>query len=140
MRALVLYGSDRRLGPVAEGVAAGLEAAGVEVERKRLDQTGDGPISTGQYQLIVVGSTSRGLLGGQIPDEVAEAVPRCSRLQGKQTAAFIVPGAFGSSKTLRTLMALLEKEGAWVQDFAALKSGAEAREFGGRLRNLLEAR
>ncbi|BAS27108.1 NADPH-dependent FMN reductase family protein [Limnochorda pilosa] len=140
MRALVLYGSDRRLEAVAQGVAAGLEAAGLEVDRKRMDQVGAGPITTAQYQLVAVGSTSRGFLGGKVPAEVAETVPRCSRLQGKQTVAFIVPGPFGSTKTLRALMALLEKEGAWVQDFAALKSSAEAREFGSRLRNLLETR
>lgn len=138
MRALVLYGSDRRLDPVARGVAAGLEAAGVTVDLVSIDQTGDGPISTAQYQLVVVGSTSRGLFGGKVPDEMANALPRCSRLQGKKTAAFIVRGLFGASKTLRVLMALLEKEGAWVQDFAALRNGNEAREFGLRLQNLLE--
>jgi len=140
VRALVLYGSDRRLGPVAQGVAAGLEAAGVAVDQKSIGEAGDGPISTGQYQLVVVGSTSQGLFGGRVPEEVADALPRCSRLQGKVTAAFIIPGVFGAAKTLRALMALLEREGAWVQDFAALRNEQEARAFGSRLVNLLKPR
>lgn len=140
MRALVLYGSDRRLEPVAQGVAAGLEAAGVAVDQKSIGEAGDGPISTGQYQLVVVGSTSQGLFGGRVPEEVADALPRCSRLQGKVTAAFIIPGVFGAAKTLRALMTLLEREGAWVQDFAALRNEQEARAFGSRLVNLLKPR
>lgn len=135
VRALVLFSSSGNLQQLAKALAQGLEAASFQVDLMQLSSDRSGPISVAPYDVICVGSPTVGLRGHIAPD-IEPALGRCSRLEGKRTAAFVRRGLFGSSKALRRLMAALERQGAWVEDFADLANPSEARAFGERLKSL----
>lgn len=137
MRALIIYSSVPKITALANGVAEGLRGASIDVQLLEA-RVGSDTIVTSQYDLICVGSPVRGFFGGHVAGDVDAAVKRCSRLEGKQAAVFVSGGLFGVGKALRRLMGLLERQGAWVQDFASLKSGGDAREFGRRLEGVLK--
>ncbi|MBE3597363.1 MAG: hypothetical protein IMX02_00640 [Limnochordaceae bacterium] len=140
MRALVLYSSVGNLTALAKALAEGLEAESIRADLMQVDPSRTQPISVAAYDLVCVGSPSLGLVRGRIADDVAEALTRCTRLEGKRTAAFVRRSGFGWSKALKQLMAALEKQGAWVEDFAELGGDEEARAFGRRLKNVAKAR
>jgi Flavodoxin len=136
VRALVLYSKVGGLESLAAEVAEGLKEANFQVELREAEEHG-APIPAGQFDVVCVGSPVLGFWGGQIAPDLDAALRRITRLEGKQTAAFVKPKALGTTKSLRNLMGLLEKQGALVQDFAALRGAAEARAFGRRLQNLV---
>lgn len=121
---------------MAAAVAQGLEQAAFRVDLKEADASG-GPIAAGSYDVICVGSPVLGFWGGQVALDIDSSIKRCVRLEGKQAAVFVKPKAFGTGKSLRKLMGLLESQGALVQDFAALRGAHDARAFGLRLENLV---
>ncbi|HEX6970948.1 MAG TPA: hypothetical protein VF234_01865 [Limnochordia bacterium] len=133
MRALVLYSSAGRLLPLAQGLAAGLQAAGYRTDLIEASAR-SGPIPVFGYDLVCVGSAVAGQFGGRVADDVGEALKRCSRLEGKAAAAFVRRRLVGSTRTLKRLMALMEEQGAQVRDFAALSDARAAERFGHRLR------
>jgi menaquinone-dependent protoporphyrinogen IX oxidase len=134
MRALVLYSSTGKLDELARGLETGLRAAGYEVQLMEAGTAMSTPIITaGQYDLVCVGSPAEGLLGGSIAADVASALKRLSRLQGRPCAAFVKARLIGSARSLRTLMEAMEAQGAWVQDFAAVHTPADAERLGKRL-------
>lgn len=54
-------------------------------------------------------------------------------MEGKAAVAFVRSKMIGATKSLRKLMAALERQGAMVQDFASLSGVDEAEEFGRKL-------
>ena len=136
MRALIIYSSAPKVALLAQGVADGLEKAGARVQLLEA-RLGSDAIIAAPYDLICVGSPVVGTFGGRIAEDVDASIKRTSRLEGKQAAVFVTGGLFGAGKSLRQLMSLLERQGAWVQDFAKLSSKAEAGEFGRRLEKFL---
>lgn len=133
MRALILYGSQGGLSPLAKGVAAGLEAAGYRAELVEAASRSSAPLQVFGYDLICVGSAVRGRFGGQVAEEIGDALQRCTRLEGKSAAAFVRRRWLGSTRALRQLMELMEGQGAQVRDFAALADPKAAERFGRRL-------
>lgn len=136
MRALIIYSSTPKLAALAKAVAQGLREASVDVQLMEARQGSD-TIVTAPYDLVLVGSPVLGFFGGRFAGDVDASVKRCSRLEGKQAAVFVSGGLFGVGKALRRLMGLLERQGAWVQDFASLSSQSDASAFGRRLKRLL---
>lgn len=134
MRALILYGPQGGLSALAKGLAAGLEAVGYRTELIEATSRSSAPIQAFGYDLICVGSTVRGRFGGQVADEVGDALKRFTRLEGKAAAAFVRRRWLGSTRALRRLMELMEEQGAQVRDFAALTDPKAAERFGRRLR------
>ncbi len=139
VRALIIYSSTPKITQLAQAVAEGLRAASVDVQLMEA-RTGSDTIVTAPYDLICVGSPVLGLFGGRFAEDVDSSVRRCSRLEGKQAAVFVSGGLFGVGKAQRRLMALLERQGAWVQDFASLSSKSDAAAFGRRLEGVLKKR
>lgn len=137
LKALILYSKSGGLQPLAQAVAASLRELSVHVDVKEAEEQGGGPIAVAAYELICVGSPVLGFWGGQVAADVDATIKRCTRMEGKQVAAFVKPKAFGTAKALRRLMGILERQGALVQDFAALRGAADARAFGRRLENLV---
>ncbi|MGE5577654.1 MAG: flavodoxin family protein [Syntrophothermus sp.] len=133
MRAAIIAGGSQKVSVLAKAVARGLEKAGYQVEilEAVAQQT---PKSMAPYDLVCVGSPVLGAIGGRIAPEVAEFVARCTRLEGKRAAAFVPIAPLGTAKSIRALMGELEKQGAHVVDFQALKGESEAEVFGLRLR------
>ncbi len=137
MRALVLYSAAGNMIELARGLASGLEAAGYQVQL--LDASlgaSNTNIPMAAYDLVCVGSPTLGLFGGGIAGDIDAALKKAVRLQGKPAAAFVRARAIGSGGSLRALMAALETQGAWVQDFAAVGSALEAERLGSRLQKV----
>lgn len=129
MQVLVLYSHEGRVPELAKFLADELARDGHSVQLMQAESSGTTPISCGRYDLVVVGSPVQGLFGGKVAGDIDLSIKRCNRLEGKTAAAFVQPGLFGTSKALRYLMGLLEKQGALVRDFASLTSESEARKF-----------
>jgi menaquinone-dependent protoporphyrinogen IX oxidase len=135
MRALVVYSAVGRMVPLAQGLARGLGAAGFDVQLLEAGAS-SGPLPMAQYDLVCVGSPVVGTFGGSIAQDVELLLKRATRLEGKSTAAFVRPRLFGTRRALQKLMAAMEAQGAWVQDFAPVSRPAEAERFGQRLENV----
>lgn len=129
MRAMILYSKDGRVPDLAQSLTKGLEKQGYQVQLKEAESKGTAVIPCGIYDLVVVGSPVQGIFGGKVSLDIDLTLKRCSRLEGKTTAAFVQPKIFGTGKSLRYLMGLLESQGAIVRDFASLTSDAEVQRF-----------
>lgn len=135
-RALILYSGEGNMAPIAEGLAQGLEEGGWQTQRMQAEPRGTGAISLAPYQLVCVGSPVQGFFGGRIALDIDMTVKRCSRFEGKHSVAFVRPRMFGNGKALRYLMGVMERQGAWVQDFASLLQAEDAKRFAKRLLHL----
>jgi len=135
LKALVIYSSEGRLEPLAGGVKRGLEQGGWNVEVVAASRSEARPLPGG-FDLICVGSPSFGFWKGRAAEDIAPTLKRCRRLEGVPAAAFVTPRALASQMALRHVMALLEREGAFVRDFATIANVKQAEEFGARLANL----
>lgn len=131
--AVIVEAGQPRLEALARELARGLESAGFGVEILTAE-SGSFPKSMAAYDLIALGGTGRGFLGKQIPAALSDFVARCTRLEGKRAVAFTTPRTIGTTRVLKGLMGLLEKQGANVVDFMELKNAGQAREFGARQR------
>src|SRR5690606_7275635 len=114
------------LSDLANGLKSGLEATGCRVQLKEAEARGSSPVVVASYDLVCVGSPVLGPFGGQVAAGIDAMVKRLSRMEGKVSVAFVKPKVLGVRKALTRLMGMLEHQGSWVQDFAALKNRAEA--------------
>lgn len=138
MRALILYSKEGRLGELAKGLSGVLKKGSCQVQLMEAEPESGSPISGAPYDLVILGSPTLGFFGGKIADDLVTASSRLTRLEGKKAAAFVSTKLFGASKSLKAVMALLEKQGAMVEDFAALSGQQDIESFGQRLLRLLE--
>lgn len=129
MRTLILYSHEGRVPTLAKALADELSTMGHQVQLMEAESSGTSPISCGRYDLVVAGSPVQGLFGGKVAGDIDLSLKRCNRLEGKTAAAFVQPGMFGTTKSLRYLMELLERQGALVRDFASLSTENDARRF-----------
>lgn len=136
MRTLILYSMGGRVPQMAQALANELTQLGHQVQLMEAESSGTGPISCGRYDLVVAGSPVEGIFGGKVAGDIDLSLKRCTRLEGKTAAAFVQPAIFGTTKALRYLMELMERQGALVRDFATLSSENEARKFAGALTKL----
>lgn len=137
MNALVIYSAQGGLSDLANGIKSGLEATGFRVQLKEAEARGSSPVVVASYDLVCVGSPVLGPFGGQVAADIDAMVKRLSRMEGKVSVAFVKPKVLGVRKALTRLMGMLEHQGSWVQDFAALKNRAEAEAFGRRLHTVV---
>jgi menaquinone-dependent protoporphyrinogen IX oxidase len=136
MRALVVYSSKGRMAPLAKGLGRGLESVGFAVQLQE-GGSSSGILPMGQYDLVCIGSPVLGLLGGAIADDIEALLKRATRLEGKASVAFVRPRLVGNTRALGKLMAAMERQGAVVQDFAAVPSPGDAYRLGCRLANVV---
>lgn len=137
MRALILYSKEGRLEELAKGLANVLQKGNCQVRLMEAEPKASTPISGAPYDLVILGSPSLGFFGGKIADDLVATSTRLSRLEGKKAAAFVKAKLFGAGKSLKAVMALLEKQGAMVEDFAALQGQQDIENFGQRLLRVL---
>ena len=137
---LVLYSALGHMEGLAQAVGEGLRLAGVRPVLLRVDRAASGAILVSGHDLICVGSPVLGAWRGRAAADVMAVLEQCRPLEGKRSAVFVRRRVWGSGAALKELMAALEQQGAWVEDFEALASPAEAREFGLRLRSLVRPR
>lgn len=139
-KAIVLYiAGDAVVEEMSKGVVEGLIAAGVSAEVRAIEPGSQQPIPLASYDFACIGSSVTSFFGGKIDSRLAEAMPRFTRFAGKSSAAFVIPRIFGTSRALRNLMEAMERQGAVVRDFAALRMAEQARQFGERIAPLAES-
>ncbi|HET7558672.1 MAG TPA: hypothetical protein VFK80_01830 [Limnochordia bacterium] len=132
MRALIIHSPEPYVARLAEAVGRGLERKGGQVEVTST-AAGGATITVAGYDLICVGAAIKGRFGGSVSPEIDAALKRCTRLNGKQGAAFVSPKLLGTTRSLRALMGLLEHQGVQVRDFEAPSGVDQALRFGERL-------
>ena len=141
MRVNILFSQVGPIPKLADLLAKGLaENGNVQVTTTPADTQGTRPIPCAAYDLVILGCPTLGWLGGKLPPDLSAVLPRCTGLDGKTAAAFVNSRILGSVKSLRTAMGLLEKQGAMVEDFAAIGGADDASIFAERLVRLLERR
>ena len=133
MRVLILFSKERRIGALAQGLATALKKHDCQVQLMEVDPQGSSPISGAPYDLVVLGSPTLGFFGGKIAEDLELTSARLSRLEGRKAAAFVSGKLFGSGKSLKAVMGLLEKQGAMVEDFATINGQSDIDAFAQRL-------
>ncbi|MGI6567799.1 MAG: hypothetical protein GX341_08295 [Firmicutes bacterium] len=137
MRALIVYSKEGHVQELAKGLSEVLKRGSCQVQLLEADAKEASPISGAPYDLVIFGSPTLGFLGGKIAEDLTATSTRLTRLEGKNAAAFVTSKLFGTAKSLKAVMSLLEKQGAMVQDFAALQSPSDVEHFGARLLKLM---
>lgn len=135
MRVAVVYfasGARDAMVQVARGIAAGIESQGHQVDIIDAERERDRKLTI--YNYIAVGSRSVSLFRGKLPPMVDGYLKESGTVGGKKSFAFILRSTLGSSKALSRLMATMEHEGMFIRYSEVLRSEAEARVVGSRLK------
>jgi len=135
-QALIIYSREGATHQIADGLARGLKSVDYKVDLMATEEGSSRPISVARYDLICAGSPVLSFWGGKVDSKVELMLKRCTRIEGKHAAAFVLPKILGTTAALRRVMSMLERQGAWVEDFAALRTEEEAVRFGVRLENV----
>ena len=135
MRVLILHQAEPKMTEWAKNLQGALQNQKCQVNLIDTNNSGAAPISTAPYDLVVVMSTFRGWWRPIIPIAVDELLKRCTRLEGRRSAA-IVATRFNAGRALRFLMHLMEAQGMMVEDFATVRTAAEIPRLAERLARL----
>lgn len=82
--------------------------------------------------LIVAGSCAMGLAGGY-SSNLENFIKNCTFFEGRKVAVFVSGGLIGKEKALKSMMSLLEKQGAFIFDFETINRTDDGEKFAGRL-------
>ncbi len=132
MRVLILHSGEGKIPNLAQTLQRAFEREGGRIEVISATEAGSTPISSAPYDLVCLISSFSGLFKPKLPSQVHNIIKRVTRLEGKKGAAF-VPSRLGSTKALRALMGLMEKQGVIVDYFSTLGSEADSQEAAKRL-------
>lgn len=131
MRVLIMHSSEGKATNLAQTLQRSFEKEGSRVDLVSA-AAGSTPISSAPYDLVCLLSSFSGLFKPKVPVEIDNMLKRCTRLEGKKGAAF-VPAKMGSTKALKLLMSLMEKQGMIVDYFSTLGSEADSETAAQRL-------
>jgi menaquinone-dependent protoporphyrinogen IX oxidase len=126
---LIIYSQEGKIKDIADGIAEGAKNKGNQVDLISTEERGR-LVTFSPYDLVIVGSPTRGFFKGKIADDLPPFLGNCKRTTGKTTMAFVTPKAFATTRALKLVMAELEKLGCIVKNFASLKNRTEAVAFG----------
>ncbi len=133
MRVIIIYsGESKSMEAVVQAISSSIQAMGHEVQQVKAEKSARIE-SLFLYDLVYVGSPVLGFWGGKFSEPLASYLKKCSGLEGKKIAVFVIPKLLGVSKTLKRIMKLLEEKGSIVIAFQSIKNLSEARDFGKRL-------
>lgn len=127
-----MHSGEGKVENLAQTLQRSFEKEGSRTELVSATAAGSAPISSAPYDLVCLVSSFSGLFKPKLPVQVDSILKRCSRLEGKKGAAF-VPSKLGSTKALRVLMGMMEKQGVIVDYFSTLGSEADAQTAAKRL-------
>ncbi len=130
---LIIYTPDDNIKKMAEGLKKGAEEAEFQVDMVNTADNRAG-VSFSPYDLVAVGSPTKGIFRGKIDSSLAEFFSRSKRTLGQETVAFVTPRFFAAGKALKNVMSLLEKEGCVVKNFFEAKDYETAVKFGRNLK------
>ncbi|HHT72361.1 MAG TPA: hypothetical protein GX008_01460 [Firmicutes bacterium] len=131
MRVLIMHSGEGKIADLAQSLQRSFEKEGSRADLVSAAE-GSTPISSAPYDLVCLLSSFSGLFKPKVPVEIDNILKRCTRLEGKKGAAF-VPAKLGSTKALRLLMSLMERQGMIVDYFSTLSSPADAQSAAQRL-------
>lgn len=140
MTAVIIYSESGNLLQIVRGIEEGLKEAGFRVQLREAKKDQSEPVVVASYDLVVVGSPVVGGFGGHVSSDIDMTLRRISRMDGKTTVAFVKSKLFGARKSLTRLMGLLERQGAWVQDFDTLSHKQDGVNFGRRMGDIVRNR
>lgn len=133
MRAIIIYsGKSKSMEAIVQALSSSIQAMGHEVQQVRAEKS-TRVESLFLYDLVYVGSPVLGFWGGKFSESLASYLKKCSGLESKKVAVFVIPKLFGVRKALKRIMKLLEEKGSIVIAFQSIKKLSEARDFGKRL-------
>jgi len=132
--AVVYFPSSKpdKMTSISRSLAEGIERQGHQVDLI------DGTRHVGQkvtvYQYIAMGVEQTNLFGGKIPDLVRDFLSEAGTVSGKRSSAYILKHPLGEGRTLKRLMAVMEKEGMFLRIFHSLRSEEQAQAVGAGLK------
>ncbi|AZO93902.1 DNA-binding response regulator [Iocasia frigidifontis] len=132
MKVLVIHAQDDKITKIAKAMVEGIVNNGNQADRISTSDTG-GLVNFHSYDLVLVGSPTKGFFKGKIDENIKPFLGQCKRTVGKEAVAFVTPRGFATTKALKLVMAVLESLGCIVKDFVSLSTVKEARVFGGKL-------
>lgn len=132
-RLLIIHTPDADLKEIAAGIKEGAEAQGIKVDLKNTKDTAQG-ISFYAYDLILAGSSTKGIFRAEIDDSLSNFLSEAKRTAGKDAVAYVKPHFFATNKALKKVMAALETQGCIVKNFKSIKNYSSAVEFGKNLK------
>ncbi|MGI6148643.1 MAG: hypothetical protein GX195_00140 [Firmicutes bacterium] len=132
MRVLIMHSSEGKTTDLAQALQRSFEKEGSRTDLVSASASGSTPVSSAPYDLVCLVSSFSGLFKPKVPVEIDSILKRCTRLEGKKGAAF-VPAKMGSTKALKVLMGLMEKQGVIVDYFSTLGSEADTQTAAKRL-------
>ena len=116
---------------ISKGLAKGLESKGHFVDVIDGDQDIGKKLSL--YSYIAVGGVAEGGFGGKINEKISTFLANAGMVTGKKSFAFILKKGMRLTKTLQSLMSVMEHEGMFIKYSDILSSAEEAEEVGKRL-------
>lgn len=132
-RLLIIYTPAADLKEIAVGIKEGAEAQGFKVDLKSTKEN-SGSISFHPYDLILAGSSIKGIFKAKIDSSLKKFLAQAKRTAGKDAAAYVKPHFFATNKALKKVMAALEEQGCIVKNFMEVKDYKSAVELGRKLK------
>jgi len=133
-KVLIIYSSSgNNIKQIARGIKDGLEENGHRVDLRGTGETNK-PVVFGVYDLVLVGSPTKGLFRGRPAKDIAPFLQNCKRTMGEKTIAFVTSRLVGTTGALKKIMEQMEKMGCFVYNFTSLKNFEEAVSFGREIR------
>jgi len=133
MRVAVVYFPARNRDKILETskkLAGGIEENGHQVDI--IDGSRDINTKITIYQYIAFGTQSLSIFRSKLPKGMEEFIKNAGIVSGKRSFAFVMPSFFSSHKTLKDLMAKMEKEGMFLK-FSEILTPDIAEETGKKL-------
>ncbi len=135
MRIAIIYSAkQQKLEHTARDLGRTLEKNGHRVEYVSINSQEHRLPNLRKYDYVYLGSVSEGTLGGKIPAEVLNYMKQCRGLESTKSAAFLLKRTLGrNNKSMKQLMAILEKMGSQVMDFQVISGKDDIEALAQRL-------
>lgn len=124
--AFVYSAKDKRLVAITKYMIELCERAGCSVKSVEVESI-TSPVNFRPFDLVLVGAQVVSTFGGRVSQEVVNFLNGAAGMEGKRSVAYVLPSLFGTDKALKRLMAHMERLGAFVVDFEAVRGEKEAQ-------------
>jgi flavodoxin len=135
MKVCILYASKSNNNSYIKNIAKAI-AKGVELQNHMVDiidmKLEEGKIVS-YYDYIIVGAEGTTTFGGKIPQTVKHFLDRSGAMSGKRCMAFVCKAGIRSTKTLQSLMKMMEAQGMYLKTSDIITKEQQATAIGKRL-------